>query len=186
MTAVLVAVVVVLATGCASSIYQAPFINRDSQDAIEGEYLVVLKGHLTEEKVAAHIDHVRTQALLEYRYAKKQESDIYGAVEEDDVDAYPKRMQPDVIMTTFSVGDIKGYGARLSDRLRDNLRRMKEVKYIEQNIIGRAESCKIRRNAEWGLVRTTVQTILGKGKKYDYKWDSDGAGKGVVIYVIDS
>lgn len=66
--------------------------------------------------VAAHIDHVRTQALLEYRYAKKQESDIYGAVEEDDVDAYPKRMQPDVIMTTFSVGDIKGYGARLSDR----------------------------------------------------------------------
>lgn len=63
--------------------------------------------------VSAHIDHMRTQALLEY--AEKQE-DIYAAAVESFEEQKDTNIQPDVILNTHFIEDIKGYSARLSDR----------------------------------------------------------------------
>ena len=76
-------------------------------------YFTCVCFHVNCITVSAHIDHVRTQALLEY--AEKQE-DIYAAAVESFEEQKDTNIQPDVILNTHFIEDIKGYSARLSDR----------------------------------------------------------------------
>eukprot|EP00731_Ephydatia_muelleri_P002209 Em0001g2209a len=87
------------------------------------------------------------------------------------------------ITSTYAIGKSKAYSARLSDSLRDNIRSMKEVKYVERNQEVTAAACSTQKNANWGLVRTSMRDRPNfTSMSYVY----GNSGEGVNIYIIDS
>ncbi|KAL5516964.1 hypothetical protein EMCRGX_G002423 [Ephydatia muelleri] len=86
------------------------------------------------------------------------------------------------ITSTYAIGKSKAYSARLSDSLRDSIRSMKEVKYVERNQEVTAAACSTQTNADWGIIRTTIRDRSNYVRNYVY----GNSGAGVDIYIIDS
>ncbi|KAL5516527.1 hypothetical protein EMCRGX_G001885 [Ephydatia muelleri] len=169
----------------------APLHAADSPDAIEGEYIVVLHSYLAKQQVNAHIAKVSERALLEQQAVSEKWEDDTDYMQDgpteapgDVVPEYRSKQTRYGITSTYAIGMSKAYSARLSDSLRDSIRSMKEVKYIERNQEVTAAACSTQKNADWGLVRTTIRDRSNISP--DYVYELDNSGEGVNIYIIDS
>eukprot|EP00731_Ephydatia_muelleri_P002162 Em0001g2162a len=141
--------------------------------------LAILVGAQCRRLVNAHIAKVSERALLEQQdVSEKWEDDTDymqdGPTEEpgDVVPEYRSKQTRNGITSTYAIGKSKAYSARLSDSLRDSIRSMKEVKYVERN----------QEVTAAGLVRTTIRDRSNNSPDYVY----GNSGEGVNIYIIDS
>eukprot|EP00731_Ephydatia_muelleri_P002167 Em0001g2167a len=151
--------------------------------------LAILVGAQCRRLVNAHIAKVSERALLEQQtVSESQEDDTDymqdGPTEEagDVVPEYRSKQTRYGITSTYAIGKSKAYSARLSDSLRDSIRSMKEVKYVERNQEVTAAACSTQTNADWGLIRTTIRDRSNISPNYVY----GNSGEGVNIYIIDS
>ncbi|KAL5479482.1 hypothetical protein EMCRGX_G023009 [Ephydatia muelleri] len=136
--------------------YQAPLILGTPEDTIPGEYIVVLSSKLSVKEVTNHIEHA--SAII---------------AEEGDESA---------LIDIYNIGNFKGYAAKLTDRVRDHLRSMNEIVYIESNEKVHADNCTLQTVATWGIVRTTYRNLPTIA---EYSYETDG-GNGVNVYIIDT
>jgi len=106
-------------------------------------------------------------------------------------DAHIKALQGDFMQSTgvnrigkvYHIGDFIGFHARLSQDMIARERSHPDVQYIDHNQIARAsqESCKIQRNADWGLDRINEVAIDLDGI---YNYGANGSN--VDAYIIDT
>jgi len=74
----------------------------------------------------------------------------------------------------------------MDDSLRDIVRSMSHVKYVERSQVYKAEAdCDLQVGATWGIVRTTAWDVWPP-VVYDYSYDPDTSGEGVDAYIIDT
>eukprot|EP00731_Ephydatia_muelleri_P001697 Em0001g1697a len=153
--------------------------------------LAILVGAQCKRLVNAHIAKVSERALLEQQAVSEKWEDDTDYMQDgpteapgDVVPEYRSKQTRYGITSTYAIGMSKAYSARLSDSLRDSIRSMKEVKYIERNQEVTAAACSTQKNADWGLVRTTIRDRSNISP--DYVYELDNSGEGVNIYIIDS
>eukprot|EP00731_Ephydatia_muelleri_P014981 Em0008g701a len=101
---------VAIASASATSARLAPLLAEDSPSAIDGEYLVVFHDSVSAEEVDVHLEYVQQQVVAELASAESTSP-----------------------LTPLVIGDFKAYRGKLSDTLRDHVRAMKSVKYVERN-----------------------------------------------------
>jgi subtilisin family serine protease len=131
----------------------------DSASRIPGEYVVVLKEDIEDERVSWHMSAVRD--LL----ARHGNNNTHN-----------------VLMHEYNLGGFRGYGAKMDDKLRDRVRSLEHVDYVESAQVYKIQDCKTQYGAPWGLVRTTfVRNPLDEIYTYE-----DNAGAGVDVYIIDT
>eukprot|EP00731_Ephydatia_muelleri_P037362 Em0449g3a len=118
--------------------------------------LAILVGAQCKRLVNAHIAKVSERALLEQQAVSEKWEDDTDYMQDgpteapgDVVPEYRSKQTRYGITSTYAIGMSKAYSARLSDSLRDSIRSMKEVKYIERNQEVTAAACSTQKNADW-------------------------------------
>eukprot|EP00731_Ephydatia_muelleri_P006084 Em0003g332a len=154
---ILVVALFLLGTSSARPSYQAPLLSGSSRNAIPGEYIVILNEKLSSIDVTDHLTVAR-KLVTEYGNGSS-------------------------LTAVYAVGKFNGYAAKLNDKLRDMLRSMPEVAYVEYNQkVHTMQSCTLQTGATWGIVRTTSRNLPTVS---DYSYGPTD-GTGVNVYVIDT
>jgi subtilisin family serine protease len=144
---------------CSPTHQLAPLTLEDSTSRIPGEYVVVLKDGIGDDEVSAHMSTVR---------------DLFAD--------HGNNNTHNVLMHEYKFEGFCGYGAKMDDKLRDMIRSLEHIDYVECAQVYTTQTCKTQFGAAWGLVRTTsVQRPLDEAYTYE-----DNAGAGVDVYVIDT
>jgi hypothetical protein len=150
---------------CACATPLAPLQVEDSASRVPGEYVVIFDESVTDDDVFSHVRTVKN--MMSYHGNKTN-----------------------FVMHEYHIGSFRGYGAKMDDKLREIVRSMKNVKYIEcsqyYHTMQVAE-CTAQMGATWGIVRTTYGTGVGwPPSVYDYSYDANSDGEGVDVYIIDT
>ncbi|KAL5502356.1 hypothetical protein EMCRGX_G009111 [Ephydatia muelleri] len=126
-------------------------------DSIPGEYIVILNQQLSSKNVTDHLTVAR-KLVTEYGNGSS-------------------------LTAVYGVGKFNGYAAKLNDKLRDMLRSMPEVAYVEYNQkVHTMQSCTLQTGATWGIVRTTSRNLPTVS---DYSYGPTD-GTDVNVYIIDT
>jgi subtilisin family serine protease len=154
---ILLLVAALAVCACATSL--APLLAEDSTSRVPGEYVVIFDESVTDDDVFSHVRTVKN--MMSYHGNKTN-----------------------FVMHEYHIGSFRGYGAKMDDKLRDIVRSMKNVNYIEcsQYYHTMQAPCTLETGATWGIVRTTMVN-LPQSEDYSYKID---AGNGVDVYIIDT
>lgn len=162
--AVLLAVLgAVICANAAAVKNTAPLLScEDAKTRVDGEYIFVLHETVTDKEKERHIAEVKKLLLSSGNSSH--------------------------LMSNYTINDFKGYSAKLlDDGLRDKIRLMPEVKYVEcSQIVHTYQSnadCTNQKGATWGIVRTTYRD---KPTVDDYSYNAAAAGENVKVYVIDT
>jgi subtilisin family serine protease len=87
------------------------------------------------------------------------------------------------LVSTFNIGDLHGFAARLSDEMLAEQRQHDDmIEYIEADQEVHVAACSSQSSAEWGLDRVGETSINLDGI---YRYDSN-AGSGVDAYIVDT
>ncbi|CAI8014581.1 Cuticle-degrading protease [Geodia barretti] len=154
---ILLLVAALAVCACATSL--APLLAEDSTSRVPGEYVVIFDESVTDDDVFSHVRTVKN--MMSYHGNKTN-----------------------FVMHEYHIGSFRGYGAKMDDKLRDIVRSMKNVNYIEcsQYYHTMQAPCTLETGATWGIVRTTMVN-LPQSEDYSYKTQ---AGDGVDVYIIDT
>ncbi|KAL5502275.1 hypothetical protein EMCRGX_G009021 [Ephydatia muelleri] len=140
-----------------ASILTAPLLSEALHDSIPGEYIVILNQQLSSKNVTDHLTVAR-KLVTEYGNGSS-------------------------LTAVYGVGKFNGYAAKLNDKLRDLLRSMPEVAYVEYNQkVHTMQSCTLQTGATWGIVRTTSRNLPTVS---DYSYGPTD-GTDVNVYIIDT
>lgn len=90
-----------------------------------------------------------------------------------------------MIKESFSIGDFTGFSGDFSKNLINKLKKCPIVSDISPDIIFKAQEVTVQKDAPRHLARISQEHILS-GDFFNYFYDNDGTGDGVVAYVIDS
>eukprot|EP00731_Ephydatia_muelleri_P006094 Em0003g342a len=135
----------------------APLLSEALHDSIPGEYIVILNQQLSSKNVTDHLTVAR-KLITEYGNGSS-------------------------LTAVYGVGKFNGYAAKLNDKLRDLLRSMPEVAYVEYNQkVHTMQSCTLQTGATWGIVRTTSRNLPTVS---DYSYGPTD-GTDVNVYIIDT
>jgi subtilisin family serine protease len=145
---------------CAAAKPMAPLLAEDSASRVPGEYVVIFEETVTDRDVFTHVRSVRN--LMSYHGNKTN-----------------------FVKGEYHIGSFRGYGAMMDDKLRDIVRSMDHVQYVEcsQYYHTMQAPCENQGGATWGIVRTT---FTDKPTVEDYSYNRETDGSGVVVYIIDT
>jgi subtilisin family serine protease len=157
-----VAVVMAALVACATAVKTAPLLAEHSPTRVPGEYVVIFDEQVSDDEVTTHLFTVRN--LMSY----------HGN-------------GTNVLMNEYHIGKFRGYGAKMDDKLRDIVRTMNHVQYVEcsQYYHTMQDPCALQTGATWGIVRTTFVNLPTPEDYTMYSYTT-GAGEGVQIYIIDT
>jgi hypothetical protein len=91
---------------CAAAKPMAPLLAEDSASRVPGEYVVIFEETVTDRDVFTHVRSVRN--LMSYHGNKTN-----------------------FVKGEYHIGSFRGYGAMMDDKLRDIVRSMDHVQYVE-------------------------------------------------------
>lgn len=82
-------------------------------------------------------------------------------------------------------GHLKGYAGEFTENVIEQVRRMPEVDFVEQDQIVHTMNISTQKGSPWGLARISHRNKLGFSTFTKYIYDSEG-GDGVDVYVVDT
>ncbi|XP_003384893.1 PREDICTED: proteinase T-like [Amphimedon queenslandica] len=132
----------------------------DGNGAKEGDYIVVFQKKLPESEVKKHLEKVA----------------VFG--------------KSVTVRHHFRLTSLVAYSANIDDDALEEIRMMPEVRYVERNGILHATGTKVEKACEeqpevtWGLARISKEDAYTPNDPYRY--ESDGIGEDVYIYIIDT
>jgi subtilisin family serine protease len=155
-------VLALAACACAAPRRLAPLLAEDSPSRVPGEYVVIFEETVTDREVFTHVHSV--QNLTSY----------YGN-------------ETNFVKDEYHIGSFRGYGAKMDDELRDIVRSMDHVQYVEcgqyYHTMHCEAPCTSQASATWGIVRTAFRS---RPTAEDYIYNRNTDGSGVMVYIIDT
>jgi len=128
----------------------------DPSKAVDSQYILTFREDITDE---ARADHMK------------------GLYKSFAADAFDNK-----IINMFTIGDFKGFSARLSTQMLASQLTSSNLIAIEQDAVVKAsQSCSVQNNAVWGLDRIGERDLNLDGV---YQYGSTGAG--VDAYIVDT
>lgn len=167
-----------LAALAAPMVNESPFYSSSNAQVIPGQYLVVMKDHVSTDDFLAH--HVWLNSVV----PQSTESAFDILVATDDVHR-PHKKAGHGFHTAFEIAEdnLRGYVATLSDEQVGLIRNVPEVAYVEQDQIVNAYD--IEQDAPWGLGRVSHRSHPDDLNMHKFLYDHE-AGNGVTAYVVDT
>ncbi|KAG2182364.1 hypothetical protein INT43_007294 [Umbelopsis isabellina] len=144
----------------------APLYMPEDAEAVADSYIVVLKDHVNSENAMQHCHWVR---------ALHNDNTVLSNL----LDSNAARG----LKHAFDLPKLKGYSGKFSKETLDQIRRSKDVAYIEPDTVVYASE--LERNAPWGLARVSHREPLNLRTFSKYNYEAEG-GSGVKVYVIDT
>lgn len=136
------------------------------EDAVPDKYIVVMKPGLSEESINSHKEQINTiQKGFKDQEAFSKNS---GIIHDFDI-----------------LGEVKGYTGYFAQGTIDELKKLKDVELIQQDIKVAQYEVTTQKKATWGLARLSSKHGLNGIVDGDYVYHSEG-GAGVTAYIIDS
>lgn len=100
---------------------------------------------------------------------------------------YPKHLQVrDLISSSVSIGEFKGFAGNFSKDVVDRLKRCPYIQDITEDLTFKTLEFEIQDDAPRHLARISRRRRLRPNKQYPYIYDNQFMGQGVNAYVIDS
>jgi len=145
----------------------APLLSYPNAEYIPGEYIVVFKDVVTDERISCHHNDVNSLLYEERRVLKRGFMDelISG------------------IRHTYDFEGFRGYSGRFSESVLAKIRQSDDVAFVEPN--QRIYPRIVQPDSPWGLARISHRERLVGSTITTYQYDAS-AGKGVTAYVVDT
>ncbi|KAK6537210.1 hypothetical protein TWF694_011407 [Orbilia ellipsospora] len=164
---------IVTIAGLVADVVAGPYkkiYNSDAPNKVKDQYMIVFKKGTTDDAVARH--HAKMTSFQEKR----------------DLETRGGRHSGRGKRNSFKFKDFRGYVANYTKESVAEAANSPDVDYVEQDVTVKLSG--VEWSSPWGLDRIShtnyqIQAdILGTG--YTYQYNSQTAGKGITVYVIDT
>ncbi len=153
-----------------------------SVGAVADKYIVVLKNELSSDDLTVHKNWVQKQQKTHSAklLANEPQNKFFSNTAKDSSDKHGG------ISFDFDIEDkLKGYAGYFLKETIEELKKNKDVAFIEQDAVVKAFDATTQDDAPWGLARIASKKSVDGASTGKYLYDAD-AGEGVTSFIVDT